>query len=428
MCIVLLFFLSLLPLSAHAVHRCDANTKLDEVPLDSNCLKADVSRMSSGPVTSTLFGSTIQNLNISSGGDCITIAHSNVTVKNNSIGRCGRSGVKIKPGVNGTLIINNYIHDVELNGVDVDALNANAGKIYMNKFYHNRIDVLLQNQGAGWLVEHNHFIDAYPKQNQGLRGQAVQSRGTSVNAKFRCNRIDNIGLSARPADCAGSNQTGMTGDLLSVINFSGNSHNVLRMEGNNIRGGSIMQRSSVNVNPGDYASNSDKAAWATSEYNIMVKENASCGGATGTGGGHDLYLNNNVIAGSNQSASFAPPLEARKGPGSTICGPYVIGGNKAWYTDRNRRRQDGSVRRGCSTPKGWETNNWNVPVYTHPDGNTYALNTQAGRTELYYGSSLMDSCNACSDGIDNDMDTRTDYPEDPGCKSKWDNSESGAAK
>ena len=30
----------------------------------------------------------------------------------------------------------------------------------------------------------------------------------------------------------------------------------------------------------------------------------------------------------------------------------------------------------------------------------------------------------CRDGVDNDSDGRTDHPDDPGCTSPWDNSES----
>ena len=37
------------------------------------------------------------------------------------------------------------------------------------------------------------------------------------------------------------------------------------------------------------------------------------------------------------------------------------------------------------------------------------------------------SLTQCKDGIDNDGDTFTDYPADPGCSSKNDNNERGAA-
>lgn len=428
---ILLFLIS--PL-AHAVHACDANVKVDGATLSSNCLKTTITRTASGAITTGSNNQVIQNLNISNGsGDCITVNHTGVIIKNNSIGSCSGNGVKVNNGGSGVTIQYNNIHDVGLSAVETTS-GGNSGTVYLNRFFHNRIDVHTTNTGGGWIVEHNHFIDGNPGQAC-LRGQGVQPTTTPTNMNIRCNRLDNTGISGTAInDCNATNPDqpgGCNGDGFSVNHFiNGSSSNKMYIRGNMVRYGTAAQTSSVPINPGDHLADQNLPGWGYVERNVMIKESSSCSGFTGMGGGHDFTWIFNVMAGTNRNVGYNPPIELTNQSGSTTCTGNTASDNKSYALDKNGTRQDGRIAGHCGTPAGWSTNDWNEPSYTHPDGTVYNLTNSTGRLALYNGNSLYQSCNACSDGKDNDGDGKTDFgsgaSNDAGCTSAWSNNEDPA--
>jgi hypothetical protein len=94
---------------------------------------------SSGDVSSSSDGQTIQNLNISGG---VTIANNNVTLKNvcvttNGGGSLGSTAVRINSGVTGTLIQNATIRGADTSGgsVEMGVLNVSENPVTLDHSY-----------------------------------------------------------------------------------------------------------------------------------------------------------------------------------------------------------------------------------------------------------------------------------------------------
>lgn len=464
---LLFFFLSLFfPGSAQAVHPCNASNGTD-----TNCMSTGTTRaVRTTTYNSTGNNTTITGLKISVGAGttantqpCIKITHNNVTVKDNEIGPCGttaviQNGVQLSAGTSGTIIKNNYIHDVTSTGVEglrsynssgVATDNGHAGAtVYMNRFKDNRIDIHTDTGSTGWTIEHNFTDSAKPAKN--LQGQFLKMNGSQSDGSISCNRIKRTGT-ASALDCSDNAPPGgLVGDLISVNDHEGTSGHALMIRGNIVRRDLSSQTSSVNINPADHLTNLDLQSWLTVDRNIMVEADGSaCGGTTGMAGGHDMIFTNNVMAGKNGNASFNPPFEAKRGTtrpefGSrkaTICAPLTVSGNSSYMQTSSGaiigdsvaeiesfyRKNDASF--SCPKPTNFDSNDWNVPTYVHPDGNTYDLTVQSGgarggKDALVNGNSIYADCNACSDNVDNDGDGKTDFDgaggtPDDGCLNAW---------
>lgn len=473
---LLLFLLSLfIPSSAEAVHPCNASNGTT-----TDCISSSVTLGSpEGRVTTTANGQTIENRRISTGAGttlnqqpCILVLHSNVTIRNNDIGPCGttgviQNGIQISGGTSNTTIKNNYIHNATSSAIDglrnstgdppvYSQTGAQSGVVYMNRFKDNRNDINTNTDGTGWTITHNITTTAKPTGN--LVSQFAKTKGKQIDGSISCNRIDRSVAGVTYAlDCSDKSPPGgPVGDLVSVHDHNGASGDELIIRGNIIRRDGSSQTSSVNINPADHLTNLDLQSWYIVDKNIMIERDLSaCGGTTGMGGGHDVTFTNNLMTGKNGSGGtggglFNPPFEAklqRTGANygsvkATVCTPVTVSGNQAYMLGSNDAIVGDSVAEiesfynkgtssACPKPTNFDNNDWVVPSYTHSDGTVYNLTTTAGRDSLINANSLESTCNACSDGLDNDGDGLIDHSDaggnETGCLSKWANKEDSPA-